>query len=240
MSDKRVPVGMRSPKVPSNPPTLEMEKVEKVDSLPQMDTLEVTLDTPWETIVDCDGKGIKVNFADEPGKFKRLSGEQLDQLHRLTQASYLVSERYHQSALDNASNPKALLKDIRQSSRATDRLFVGNKSPDKAYSWKRPDELRRAVGYEGWKVEQDPKLETFRKPTGGSYTVGALGEDELLLVSRPKNLHEAHLREAMEKSESRRGSIEKQAAGERGYFGEGDPRFDPKGKAWKDVDPSQE
>jgi len=108
-----------------------------------------------------------------------------------------------------------------------------------AYSWKRPDEIKKAVAYEGWKVETDNNLETFRKPVGGTYTVSAVGDDELLLVSRPKDLHDAHLREAAEKSDRMRGSIEKAAvAGDRNVFLEGDSRLDPKGKQWKDVGPS--
>lgn len=221
-----------------------VEKPPKVEASPPVEEpqlLEVTLDIPIERVIECDKKGWKITFDETPGKFKRLSEKELDQLHRLTQASYLVSERYHQSALEAASNPRGILTDIRQDSRATDRLEVRNKDPEKAYSWKRPDEIRKAVGYEGWKVETDPKLETFRKPVGGAYRVGALGEDELVLVSRPKALHEAHLREAVEKSNRMRGSLEKNVAeGDGAFFQEGDTRLDPKGKQWRDVDPSAE
>lgn len=221
-----------------------VEKSPKVEGTPPLEEpqfLEVSLDTPFERVVECDKKGWKVTFDETPGKFKRLSEAEQDQLHRLTLASYLVSERYHQSALDAISNPRGVLKDIRQESRAGERLALHNTDPDRSYSWKRPDEIRKAVGYEGWKVETDPKLETFRKPVGGAYRVGALGEDELILVSRPKALHDAHLREAVEKSNRMRGALEKNVAeGDSAFFQEGDARLDPKGKQWKDVAPSAE
>lgn len=203
--------------------------------------LEVTLDTPIEKVIESDEKGWKVTFSDEPGKFKRLSDTELDKLHRVTQAAYLVSERYHQAALDKANNPRAVLTDIQQNARATDRLLVRNKRPGTAYSWKRPDEYQRAVGYEGWKVSTDPKLETFRKPTGGAFTVGAKGDDELILFERPQDLHDAHLREATEKSERRRGTAQRAAvAGDKAFFEEGNTRLDPKGKKWEDVVPQGE
>lgn len=222
-----------------------LDKMKKVDPLvkveestrpPEVGVLEVSLDTPIETVIESDKKGWKVTFADAPGKFKRLSEGELDQLHRVTQAAYLVSERYHQQALDKATELRPLVNDIRQDARATDRLHVGNKRPGQYYSWKRDDEVQKAVAYEGWKVATDPRLETFRKPVGGAYTVGAKGVDELILMERPNDLHIAHLRKAVEKSDKMRGSVEHQAAsGDRLVFEEGDSRFDPKGKKWSDV-----
>ena len=220
----------------------KMKKVEKVEGVdeptktPEVGYLEVSLDTPVETVIASDRKGWKVTFSDEPGKFKRLSEGELNQLHRVTQAAYLVSERYHQKALDTASELRPMVNDIRQDARATDRLYVGNKRPDMYYSWKRDDEIQKAVAYEGWKASTDPRLETFRKPVGGTYTVGSKGVDELILMERPNNLQIAHLRKAVEKSDRMRGSVERGAAqGDSLVFQEGDSRFDPKGKKWSDV-----
>ena len=220
----------------------KMKKVETTGGVdespksPEVVFLDVSLDTPIETVIASDRKGWKVTFSDEPGKFKRLSEGELNQLHRVTQAAYLVSERYHQKALDTATELRPMVSDIRQDARATDRLHVGNKNPDLYYSWKRDDEVQKAVAYEGWKASTDPKLETFRKPVGGAYTVGSKGVDELILMERPKDLHIAHLRKAVEKSDKMRGSVEHGAAtGDSLVFEEGDSRFDPKGKKWSEV-----
>jgi hypothetical protein len=214
-----------------------VEKVEKIERV--TGSLEVVLDTPLEKIVESDSKGDKVIFSDEIGKFKRLTREEQDGLSRLTLAAYLVSERYHQQALDRANDPDGvpLVGEIRQAARATDRLYVGNKDPNMAYSWKRDDEVRRSVAYEGWVPASDPTLDVFRKPAGGVPVTGVRGETELVLMKRPKDLHEAHLREGFEKSENRRGGFQKQVASERGMFQEGDPRLDSKDRKWKDVVP---
>ena len=214
----------------------KMKKVETVTEVDEVGVLDVSLDTPIETVIASDKKGWKVTFSDLPGKFKRLSEGELDQLHRVTQAAYLVSERYHQQALDKSSELRPLVSDIRQDARATTRLYVGNKKPGMYYSWKRDDEVQKAVAYDGWKASTDPRLETFRKPVGGAYTVGAKGVDELILMERPNDLQIAHLRKAVEKSDRMRGSVEHGAAtGDSLVFEEGDSRFDPKGKKWSDV-----
>lgn len=219
-----------------------VEKLEPIEKVERVElSLEVDVDTPTEKVIEFDKKGARITFADEPGKFKRLSdGEQL-KLNRITLAAYLVSERYHQRALDDAAEPEGvpLLKDIRQAARATDRLFVGNKDPGMAYSWKRDDEVKKSVAYEGWVPAGDPTLDVFRKPVGGVPTTGAKGETELVLMKRPKDLHEAHLREAFEKSETRRGALQKQAANERDVFEEGDSTLDPKTRKWRAVSPPE-
>lgn len=217
----------------------KVERIEKLERSEKVETLGllVTLDTPYESIIESEKAGVEVSFSDEVGKFKRLTDDEFKGLGRDNRARYVLAERYYEEAKNKADNPEgvALLGEIRQSARASDRLYVGNKRPDMAYSWKRRDEIRSAIAYDGWTVAKDPKLEVFRRPGGGTPVTGVLGEDELILLGRPKTLHEAHLREAHERSEARRGAIPKQAAADRGLFEEGDPRLDPKGKKWRDI-----
>jgi hypothetical protein len=206
-----------------------VEKVEKVAI-----SLEVDIDTPFDKVIEFDAKGAMITFEDKPGRFKRLTDAEQDKLRKMTLSAYLVSERYHERALDRANNPEGIpvLKEVQQAARATDRLYVGNKDPGMYYSWKRPDEIKKSVAYEGWVPATDPALDVFRKPVGGVPVTGSKGDDELILMKQPLDLHEAKLRRGFEESEKRRGSFQRGTAHREGLFEEGDPKLDPKGRKW--------
>lgn len=215
-----------------------VEKSEKVDTVEKVErietSLEVDVDTPWEKVIEFDAKGAVVTFDDKPGRFKRLTDAERDKLRKMTLSAYLVSEHYHKQALERANNPEGIpiLGEVRQSARATDRLYVGNKDPGMYYSWKRPDEIKKAVAYEGWVPANDPTLDVFRKPVGGVPVTGSKGDDELILMKQPLDLHEAKLRRGFEESEKRRGTFQRKTAHQEGLFEEGDPKLDQKGRKW--------
>jgi hypothetical protein len=86
---------------------------------------------------------------------------------------------------------------------ATARLRVDNKDPNMHYVWKRPDELRQAA-YEGYKIAKGTNLRTFSgRPDSEVHRVGAMGDDELILMQIPGKLAEERQRAVGEKSKKR-------------------------------------
>lgn len=184
-----------------------------------------TLDTSFAEVLKYDSEGRIVRFACEPDRFLRLNDAQIDKLSAFNRGLYLDAERTNARLVEEARNPR-LVGDIVQGGSATARLEVLNRKPGTHYFWATPDRVQRAVSHEGYKVVDDPNLQTFSRGPSGTKTVAAYGEVEHVLLEIPQETADARLKAVG--AESTRRHLGAQAAG-MASLGKGgyDPDKDP-------------
>ena len=166
----------------------------------------ITLDNTPSEVVKLDSEGHDLFFEDAPGKFLDLGDDVLQTLSAMTQSRYLVSYRANAKLRKKDEHPELFkTPGIEVSPRlasATSRITVKGKDPSKAYAWKRTDELQ-AASYEGWKVCQDPNIQSFGGDVGSSHRIAAGGETEMVLMEVPKATESAMLVRDADKSKRR-------------------------------------
>ena len=175
---------------------------EQGESLEMSKTVRITIDTTPERVVELDAAGEALEFSDVLGEFLELPGEQVKLLSKDNRDRYFVALGAWRMARDEE---EGLVSDIKVSGRltsATERLRVEGMDPKKHYCWKRPDEMRQA-GYDGYKVARGDSLRSFGGRPGEIHRVGAMGEDELILMEMPKELGEAMVAEPAKRSTER-------------------------------------
>ena len=184
-----------------------------------------TLDMSFAEVLKCDSEGRMVRFAAEPDRFLRLNDAQVDRLSAFTRGLYLDAERTNARLVEKAANPN-LLGDIVQGGSATARLEVLGKKPGMHYFWATPDRVQRAVSQEGYKVVEDPNLQTFSRGPSSTRTVASMGDVEHVLLEIPQEVADARLKAVGEESTKRH--LGAQAAG-LATMGRGgyDPEKDP-------------
>jgi hypothetical protein len=187
-------------------------EVQKGDDVRKI--LFVSVDTPLETVIQCDEEGARVVFEHEKGRFLELKDEVLTALSHETRIAYSVSKALNEK--DDPENNefqqrikvgelrdkrKQFESEIRttiQSSLATKKLqaFVGNGfSP----YWSRPDKVeeRLAKGYEIVKpstkdvyagVQASKSAMGDAKASDGHFEIRSKpGEPELVLMRIPND-----------------------------------------------------
>lgn len=195
--------------------------------------MEIPLDMEVSDIVHYDEEGYELYFDGEVGKFRELPEEAVRSLSKENRDRYLLAYGEWKYSQEHASDPRPLpgVNVSPQYASATARLEVRNKKPGTHLCWKRSDALQQALR-DGYEFADDPDLETFGNPVGGSRRISALGEDELILMKIPQDVFEARQRADAERSRRRAERAEDQAMGEiRGAGGlPYDPRKDPRFK----------
>lgn len=191
-------------------------------------SIMVDIDTAYAEVLRYDEENRIIHFVETPGKFLRLNDDQIDKLSDRTKAAYLLSERMHKKAIQEAEEPNLFRPGaIAQTAMATSRLEVRNKKPGRHYLWARPDEYRQRVVYEGYQVENDDGLDTFVKGPSSARTVGEMGSPEYILMSIPEEVHLQRLREVERISQERNASAQESGRSEIGgtaYEPDKDPR----------------
>ena len=216
----------------------KVEVAAKVEKPSKSDVL-VTLDMAFAEVLKYDSEGRMVRFACEPGKFLRLTDEQIDRLAEFTRGAYLDAARTHTRALEEAAHPSFIKEPISQGGTATARLEVRNKEPGMFYSWRRPDEYRQVTAYEGYQVVNDDELDTFTRSASTVRTVGAHGDPELILVKIPEATKLERLKADEAASQQRNkaaqaaGAAELRQAGGQVYDPDENPQVDAK-RNWRD------
>ena len=177
-------------------------KETKAEAGGEVKTFKVSIDTNVDSVIEWDAKGKDLEFSDGLGEFLELPSETVKLLSRNNRDRYFVSLGAWRMAKDEEEGLVADLKVSGRLSSASERLRVEGKDPRKHYCWKRPDELRQA-GYEGYKVARGESLRSFGGKSGDIHRVGAMGEDELILMEMPKEMGEARLAEPAKRSSER-------------------------------------
>ena len=206
------------------------DKEQLTDGLGETKNITITLDNSFEDVLKYDSDGYLMIFDDVPGRFMRLADKQFRELSPVNKGAYAVAKLGHDDAVKQRDNPTFLkYGDTSQYANPVDQLTVGGKDPGMAYSWKRPDQLRR-VAMQGWKVDQDEGVDTFKRDASSVHTVGAAdrGDAELILHKMPRDKYEAIKKAGRDRSEVLRSGQKEAATREiaRGEGGRGVP-YDP-------------
>lgn len=182
----------------SNPPREGAEGASGGDKLESSGReIEITSANSFPEVLDYDQKGFRIMFACEKGQFLVLKDAEIAQLSRFTKTVYQAMKS--QNAVMEAEDPswekiKADLKvgDTRGSARA--RMTVTAKDPARAAKMEtrtfRPDNIGRGESL-GW---VPAKLSDYSMPGShiGHLSIKAHGEDELVLMERPKEFRIAN------------------------------------------------
>ena len=196
---------------------LQTEAKGTVPKAPKTGVIQVSLDMQPGDVVEWSRSGADLRFADEPGQFLELADAHVRELRKTDREKYFVA---HGAWRMEMNQRLAETEGIRVSGRlaaATARLDVEGKDPSMHYCWKRPDELRQA-GYDGYEIAKGANLRSFSGKSGSVHRVGAMGEDELILMQKPKEQAERDLLEPAEKSRQRVKNFDKASKSDIGQY----------------------
>ena len=163
----------------------------------------ISVDQTFDEVIASDQKGDLLIFEHEPGKFLKLTQEQVDSLSLHNRAVYMLSKDMYEKELRLAEVPEFMRGiEVNQYARPSQRLNVEGKDPNTHYVWKRPDEFREALR-DGYKAVQGDTVETYASRVGSSHVIGEQGHEELVLMQIPKDRYMARLRAVEEISQRR-------------------------------------
>jgi len=194
----------------ASPEAPKMEKIEKKK-------ITVTLDFSDEKVLSLaqDG-GYDLYFADKPGEFKELALGVFSELPKAFRERYMVSRELNKKYKSDVNF--AEFKTTGRLARASARLNIHNPKPGRHYAWVAPHDMRDRA-YEGYKVCEDPDVQTFGGEKDGPKRVGALGQTELVLMETSQENADQRMALIGEKSRQRvDGSVRKGMSDLRGHL----------------------
>jgi hypothetical protein len=148
--------------------------------------IEITQDNSFDEVVKYDEEGYLLAFS--PDSFLELGSDELRQLKKINRDRYAVYKEIAQDAKKRNPKDEKVLEDFQVASTAglaARRLEVKGKDENFAYRWERPDmvEDRRD---EGWEVVTKGVSTLRNQKSKGIHRIGAQGQEELVLISIPK------------------------------------------------------
>jgi len=172
-------------------------------------TVKVSVDNSPDEVVELNNQGVELYFDDTKDRFLELPPHIAEDLGFYNKQRYFTARNIVQGELDLSKNAKGYRPQPGQAT-AAEQMTVYGKDSRYHYCWKRPDELRQAER-NGYRVANDPNLDTFYGDVGSSHTVGEKGQEELVLMKLPKDVHEQRQADVVNKSKVRRASVEDNA-----------------------------
>lgn len=164
------------------------EEVQEEKVVPaEKKVIEISIDHDPEEVLSYNKDGFTLNFESEPRRFRRLSVAQIKELSKENRTRYYVSKGLHDDAVEELRNP-SWMDDAEVGGRlasATARGQVYGKDPSKHYAFQRPDQVRDRK-YEGYRITQDPSLDSFNANPDGIHRIGTHGDTEQVLMEIPK------------------------------------------------------
>lgn len=176
----------------------------KVNNSNSQKKITVTIDSDIEDVIRSSQAGDLLFFSDKPDLFLELEKDEVERLSRKDRQSYYMAYGAWKYNCENADpEPTEGIKISPRFASARARLEIQGGDPDKAYVWKRTDELMKA-GHEGYTIARGSNLRTFGGgPKSKVHKLGVFGDDELVLMMEPKERQEERLRKVGEKSKKR-------------------------------------
>lgn len=186
------------------------EKPDKTSKTSQTSTqVKISIDSKPEEVVELNNQGVELYFDDTKDGFLELPSNVAEDLGFYNKQRYFTARNIVQGALDLSSNKEGYNPQPGQAT-ASEQMAVYGKDARFHYCWKRPDELRQAQR-QGYRVANDPNLDTFYGGTGTSHLVGEKGQEELVLMKTPRDNYEQSQKEIVKKSKARRAAVEDNA-----------------------------
>jgi hypothetical protein len=168
--------------------------------------VSVTVDTPWEEILNYDKAGKLLVFGAGKASPPELSEQQLAELSAVNRERYSIV----QEAL-SATNDDKVMDEIQNLvemgktaiyARALDRLKVWNKDPRFEYVWSAPHNLHWRLN-RGYAVVRNGQEHTMFQQKDGTHRIADKGDEELILMKAPleiKRMEEEKRQKDYEKS----------------------------------------
>jgi len=168
-----------------------VEEKEEIETPQEVESVEVSIDTSVEDVVSYDQRGVKLFFDDSIEGFLKLPQSVVKELGAENKQRYILAAGSYHLNVEEQELPKLEELEINmQMALATSKLELTGKDPSKYYCWKRPDELRAEL-QRGWQIVKDDKIGTLVSSPSSVHRVGAMGQDELVLVEMSKEKHKA-------------------------------------------------
>lgn len=189
-----------------------------------------------ETVLRLDSNGDILNFEMKEG-FLELSDTVLSKLSRENRTRYEIAKEFHDSwrGDEHAKLVEEFKVDPMAKGSATDKLSL-KVQEDMDYYWAAPYNIE-AYRAKGWHIASPDEAKTFLGPKGGHHEVGALGQTELVLMLRPKEISERNEKRKVEENEQKAGMWRENGLaqiGEGGFDASGDDR-----RNWTDIPQEQ-
>jgi hypothetical protein len=173
----------------------------------------ISIDTKVEDVVKWDSEGAELYFADDPEKFLELPSDVAGGLGFYNKQRYYTARNIMKGTMDLSGYDKRKFKPQPGTATAGQQLRVDGKDSRFHYCWKRPDELQQAQR-NGYRVADDPALDTFYGDVGSTRTVGQAGSEEMVLMKIPREAWEKKQADNRTRSKARRAAVEENAINE--------------------------
>jgi hypothetical protein len=195
------------------------ENESKVGMSTKKERVLVGIDYDVESVIQLDEEGAELSFDDREGKFLELGPDDVRKLSPINRANYLLaSHLYHYEEAQKGEPEAAELRISPRLSKASKRLDVRYPEGyrEKFHTaWKRTDEVRDAE-YDGFSYVKGEEVETFGKAKrpGDMHVIGAAGEDELVLMKKPREEYDAEMAEDKKRRQERVHGFDKRTMNE--------------------------
>lgn len=211
MSDE---VKVEEDRVPDSLDTREREKEEIKGA--SLENIVVSLDMKDEDVIKYDTLGNRLQFEVEPGRFKVLKDETIQELSKGNRTNYFVAK---QLAEKLAKEEKEKEEGVRDPDHSPLRILgrrpkgatrvEGTKDWHRKWHpcWKRMDEASDAIS-DGYSIihESEPVKTPGANAVGGTRRITKSGQDELIAMKIPNERYEEHLKAVGEESRRMRSS----------------------------------
>lgn len=175
-------------------PKKPLEKKRPVGRPPKAEKkVSISIDNTPTEVLSLSKEDYLLFFEDSPDRFLELPLEVVQDLSRRSRESYLSAFYYSRQLTRERLNPPSGIKVTPGYASARQQLKVSGGRKGIHRAWQRPDQVRRRL-QEGYKVCNDPDVQTFNSMAGTTHTLGDMrnGEPEQILLEIPEETFDAH------------------------------------------------
>lgn len=225
------------PEVKEEPPVTLQEPVNSVKNAqsgttltsqtPEPDFVKVSVDMTSKEVLRLDREGAKLVFDDGRETFLRLDDETFRELSQENRQRYSLAKGDWEYNLSQYEMPD--LSDVKVSGKftiASQRLSVSGKRPDRAYAWKRPENLPRMQAM-GYRVVTDGGVKTADSNPSGTKVVNTTGGVEQILLEVPLEKKALLDKQKLERTRLRSEGFERESEREMSSVMQGAGPYDP-------------
>jgi len=153
----------------------------------------ITIDNTPQEVLSLDKEDYLLYFEDSPDRFLELPLEVVQSLSKRNREAYSLGFLYSRKLAEERLNPPSGIKVTPGYASARQQLKVAGGRKGMHRVWQRPDQVRRRL-QEGYKVCNDPTVQTFNSMVGSTHTLGDTrgGDPEQILLEIPQETFDAH------------------------------------------------
>ena len=161
----------------------------------------ITIDDTPQKVLSLDKEGYLLVFDDDPERFLELDLEVVQNLSERSKRDYGLASYYSRKLAEERLNPPSGIKVTPGYASARQQLKVEGGRKGMHRAWQRPDQERKRKR-QGYKVCDDPTVETFNSTVSGTHTLGDMrgGEPEQILMEIPQELYDAEQQRLADKA----------------------------------------